>query len=213
MTQHAITHWIFDLDNTLYPPEARLFDQIEQKMETYITRELGLDNSAAKSLRADFWHNHGTTLAGLMEVHKIDPDPFLDEVHDIDLAALSPDPQLAATIAALPGQRIIYTNGSRNHGERVSTARGLRESFHGVYGIEDARYVPKPHPSAYLAILSAAQIDPTRAVMVEDDPRNLEAPAAMGMTTILVGPPVDADHIHHQTRDLGALLQSFLTAP
>jgi len=205
-----IAHWIFDLDNTLYPPEIRLFDQIEAKMEHYITRELGLDSAAANDLRADFWHNHGTTLAGLMSVYNIDPDPFLTEVHDIDITAIPRDPVLADAISALPGQRLIYTNGSRWHGENISTARGVRPAFHAVYGIEDAGYVPKPHRDAFEAIVAKADIDPTRAVMIEDDPRNLKIPAEMGMTTILVGPPHDAPHIQHQTEDLAGLLSRLM---
>lgn len=210
MTLRMIKHWIFDLDNTLYPPSARLFDQIEAKMEAYIIRELGIPPEDANDLRADFWHNHGTTLAGLMEVYGIDPDPFLDEVHDIDLSALAPDPDLAQAISALPGQRVIYTNGSIGHGERVSRARGLRQCFDAVYGIEDAHYIPKPHEAAYAHILARTGIDPVAAVMVEDDPRNLEIPKRLGMTTILVGPRIDAPHIDFQTEDLAGFLRGHL---
>lgn len=212
MTKHAIAHWIFDLDNTLYPPSARLFDQIEIKMEAFIMRELALDSQSAKSLRADFWKKYGTTLAGLMEVHDVDPDPFLDEVHDIDVSALQPDPDLAQLISGLPGQKLIYTNGSRGHGRNVSTARGLFASFDAIFGIEDANYVPKPHKSAFDAIIAKAGIDPTRAMMVEDEPRNLIAPAQMGMTTVLVGPPDSGPHVHHSTQDLAQFLRDFAPA-
>lgn len=206
MSLSHIKHWVFDLDNTLYAPEIRLFDQIETLMERFIIRELGIDAQAAKDLRADFWHNHGTTLAGLMEVHGIAPDPFLDEVHDIDLAAITASPELCARISALDGQRIIYTNGSRWHGENVSTACGLKGAFHDIYGIEDANYRPKPEQAAFDMVFARAGVDPTLGVMFEDDPRNLIAPARMGMVTVLVGPPVEADHIHFQTTDLAGFL-------
>lgn len=204
-----IKHWVFDLDNTLYAPEIRLFDQIEALMEQYITRELGIGAQAAKDLRADFWHNHGTTLAGLMANHGIDPDGFLDEVHDIDLTAIEANPDLHARISALDGQRIIYTNGSRWHGENVSTACGLKGLFHGIYGIEDADYRPKPEPSAFEKVFARAGVDPSCAIMFEDDPRNLIVPAAMGMVTVLVGPAIEADHIHYQTTDLAGFLADY----
>lgn len=206
MNMSSIDHWVFDLDNTLYPASARLFDQIERKMETYIVRELSITPSEAKSMRADFWHNHGTTLKGLMDVHKIDPDPFLEEVHDIDISHLEPAADLKHAIDALQAECVIYTNGSRRHGENISTARGIRSCFEAIYGIEDASYRPKPEIAAFEQVFSAAGIEPKRAVMVEDDPRNLVAPAAMGMTTILVGSDIKADHIHFHTSDLTGFL-------
>ena len=209
MTKPAITHWIFDLDNTLYPPAVRLFDQIEVKMEEFIMRELALDLNAAKSVRADFWQKYGTTLAGLMDVHNIDPDPFLYEVHDIDVSDLTPDPDLADSIAQLPGQKVIFTNGSRGHGVNISTARGIHHAFDAIFGIEDPNYVPKPHLSAFEAIIEKAGINPTQAMMIEDDPRNLEVPAALGMTTVLMGPHCDRPHVHHHAEDLAQFLRAF----
>lgn len=182
-------------------------------MEAYIRRELGVDANAARTLRDDFWHNHGTTMAGLMDVHDIDPDPFLFEVHEIDLSVLAPDPDLAVAIDRLPGRAVIYTNGSRRHGARVSAARGLAGSFAAIYGIEDADYIPKPRAEAFRLICARGGIDPACAVMVEDDPRNLEAPAAMGMTTVLVGSGPTAPHVHHQTDDLVGFLARAATWP
>jgi len=182
-----IAYWVFDLDNTLYPPEMCLFDQIEVLMERFIMREIGIDQTEARQLRDDYWETYGTTLTGLVTRHGIDADAFLAEVHDLDLSALRPDPTLAALIAALPGQRMIYTNGARMHGERVSTARGLRHTFTDVFGTEDAGYLAKPSEEAFRRVFERADIDPTRAVMIEDAARNLEAPKAMGMATVLVG--------------------------
>ena len=210
MTVSNIKHWVFDLDNTLYPPSARLFDEIEQRMETFIMREIGVDRARAKKLRADFWKSHGTTLAGLMDVYAIEPHGFLDEVHQIDLSAISPEPGLNAAIGALNGSRVIYTNGSRGHGENVSRARGIRDAFQAVYGIEDAAFSPKPNMDAFLRIFDQAGIDPTAAVMFEDDPRNLLAPAELGMTTVLVGNAAAGDHVHHQTTDLAGFLNEIV---
>ncbi|OIQ27463.1 MAG: pyrimidine 5'-nucleotidase [Alphaproteobacteria bacterium MedPE-SWcel] len=202
-----VEHWVFDLDNTLYPPSARLFDQIEAKMIAYMVQALGLDHSAADRLRGDYWRNHGTTLAGLMADHDIDPDPFLVAVHDISLTHLEPDQALAAHIGALPGRKIVYTNGSAPYAERVLAARGLSGLFDGIFGVEHAGYRPKPERRAFERVFAQAGVDTGRAAMFEDDPRNLNAPHEMGMRTVHVAPEaVDGDHIHHHTVDLTGFL-------
>ncbi len=127
--------WIFDLDNTLYHPSARLFDQINARMTGFIMRELGIPRAAADGLRQGYWQRHGTTLRGLIDGHGIDPAQFLDEVHAIDLSALKPDADLAAAIRHLPGARIVHTNGARAHAARVLAARGLEGLFDAVYAI------------------------------------------------------------------------------
>lgn len=208
MKKNSIDFWVFDLDNTLYPPSARLFDQIEAKMEGYMIRELGLAIDDAKAMRADFWHNHGTTLEGLMQVYGVDPVPFLREVHDIDHSVLEIAPGLRDAINSLEGHRVIYTNGSKEHGEMVSRALGIRECFHEIFGIEDAGYKPKPHADAYASVFKKAKIDPGRAVMFEDDPRNLKVPHELGMATVLVGSDLRDEHIHHRTHDLIGFLQN-----
>lgn len=199
--------WVFDLDNTLYPPQVRLFDQIEALMRTYMARELGVDHPTADRLRAEYWATYGTTLAGLMAEHKVDPDHFLHEVHQIDFGVLPADPTLAARIDALPGRKIVYTNGARPYALNVLAARGLTGLFDEIYGIEHAGYRPKPERAAFETVFGRDQLDPETAAMFEDDPRNLAVPHAMGMQTVHVAPAPDpADHIHHHTDDLGAFL-------
>ncbi|THD75628.1 pyrimidine 5'-nucleotidase [Thalassobius vesicularis] len=202
-----VTFWVFDLDNTLYPPRARLFDQIEQRMTAYVMRSLGVDQARANHLRQHYWQTYGTTLAGLMHEHDVDPLPYLDEVHQISLSHLEPDSALAAAITALPGRKIVYTNGSAPYARRVLEARGLDGLFDAVYGVENAGFIPKPQPDAFRKIFEADGLDPTRAAMFEDDPRNLAAPHAMGMRTVHVAPaPHQAEHIHHHTDDLADFL-------
>jgi putative hydrolase of the HAD superfamily len=203
----AVRTWVFDLDNTLYPPAMRLFDQIDRRMTAFVMRELGLDERSADRLRQDYWRAYGTTLAGLMAHHGIDPESYLAEVHDIDFGVLAPDPALRAGIAALPGRRIVYTNGSAPYARRVIAARGLDGLFDAVYGIEHAGYRPKPQPAAFAAVFAAEGLDPARAAMFEDDPRNLRVPHALGMRTVHVAPaPEPAEHIHHHTDDLAGFL-------
>ena len=208
--QH-VTDWVFDLDNTLYPPQARLFDQIEQKMIDYMVSALGVAAAEANRLRSEYWRLHGTTLAGLMHEHNVDPEPFLVAVHDISLTHLAPDPALAAAIAALPGRRVVYTNGSAPYAERVLAARGLDGLFDGIYGVEHAGYRPKPHHDAFQTVFDKAGITPARAAMFEDDPRNLAVPHGLGMRTVLVAPePLTAEHIHHHTDDLSGFLSRLI---
>src|SRR5690606_12103752 len=125
--------WVFDLDNTLSPPAARLFDPSEARMTAYVMQSLGVPREEADRLRADYWRLYGTTLAGLMHEHGLDPVPYLEDVHDIALDHLVPDPALAQAIAALPGRRGVYTNGSAPHAARVLDARGLVGVFDAVF--------------------------------------------------------------------------------
>jgi len=199
--------WVFDLDNTLYAPEARLFDQIRARMTAYMVRELAIPRAEADRLRRHYWQKYGTTLAGLMAEHAVEPGPYLAEVHAISFAALSPDPQLAAKIAALPGRRIVMTNASAPYARRVLAARGLAGVFDAVYGVEHAGFTPKPARAAYEAVFAADGLDPTEGAMFEDDPRNLIAPYALGMRTILVArAAAPARHIQHHTADLAGFL-------
>ena len=199
--------WVFDLDNTLYPPRMRLFDQIEKRMTAYVARTLGVTESEADHLRATYWRLHGTTLAGLMAEHALDPGPYLADVHDIDFSVLTPDPELATHIAALPGRRIVYTNADAPYARRVLAARGLEGLFDAVYGVEHAGYRPKPARQAFETVFALDGLDPATAAMFEDDARNLAAPHAMGMQTIHIAPePEPAPHIHHHDADLTAFL-------
>jgi putative hydrolase of the HAD superfamily len=199
--------WVFDLDNTLYHPSVRLFDQIEQRMTAYVMQALDIERDHANHLRDHYWEKHGTTLAGLMREHDLDPDPYLLDVHDIDFSVLQPDMALATAIAALPGRKIVYTNGTAPYARNVLQGRGLDKLFDAVYGIENADYHPKPDAAAFQVIFSRDGLRPANAAMFEDDPRNLAVPHALGMRTVHVADdPRPADHIHHHTADLSAFL-------
>ncbi|SDE61494.1 putative hydrolase of the HAD superfamily [Paracoccus isoporae] len=212
--------WIFDLDNTLYPPEAALFAQIEARMTAHVSRVLGVAAAEADRLRMQYWRDYGTTLAGLMAEHSLDPHEYLLDVHDIDFSVLDPDPELAAAISALPGRKIVHTNADRAYAERVLAELGL-PVFEAIYGIEEVDFQPKPDPRAYDAVIAAHGFDPARAAMFEDDPRNLAVPATLGMRTILVGAGrhgpdlLDArqklgDHVQFRTDDLTGFLRSLV---
>jgi len=206
MPAHLFDHvatWVFDLDHTLYPPEMALFDQINIRMTDYVMEALGLERAEADRLRDRYWRDHGTTLTGLMDNHGVDPGPYLSDVHEIDFSVLDPDPALADRIRALPGRRIVYTNGTAPYAENVLAARGLEGLFDAIYGVEHAGFRPKPEARAFAAVFARDGLEPTRAAMFEDDPRNLAAPHAMGLRTVHVAPtPAPAAHIHHHTDDL-----------
>jgi len=214
MVKDAFSHvsqWVFDLDNTLYPPRARLFDQIEVRMTQFVMDALGVEKPQADHLRRHYWQLYGTTLAGLMREHQVDPGPYLTDVHDISLDHLETDADLAGHIRALPGRRIVYTNGTAPYAERVLEARGLSGLFDAVYGVEHAGFRPKPERAAFEEIFGQDGIEPAKAAMFEDDPRNLTAPHEMGMRTVHVAEtPVEADHIHHHTDDLTSFLKNLI---
>ena len=202
-----VRHWVFDLDHTLYPPSARLFELIEVRMTAYVMQALKVDRPEADRLRKYYWAQHGTTLAGLMREHGVDPGPYLTDVHDIPMDSLTPDPNLAARIADLPGRRIVYTNGCAPYAERVLDARGLSGLFDAVYGVEHADFHPKPDLAAFEKVFRTDGLEPRSAAMFEDDARNLKVPHALGMRTVHVAETsVDEQHIHFHTDDLSGFL-------
>ena len=185
--------WVFDLDNTLYPAESNLFAQVADKMNVFIERRFNMTPDEARTLRRDYYLEFGTTLAGLMERHQVDPDEFLAFVHDIDHSGIPMDEPLADAIAALPGKKLIYTNGSRAHAEAVAGKVGVLHLFDEIFDIKDSDYIPKPHQAAFDKFLRDHGVDPKRSAMFEDLPHNLETAHTVGMTTVLVTSSYD-DH-------------------
>ncbi|HEY2069275.1 MAG TPA: pyrimidine 5'-nucleotidase [Rhizomicrobium sp.] len=215
-----IRAWIFDLDNTLYPAQADLFVQIDARMTDYVARMLGLGREEARRLQKEHYRVHGTTLNGLMKLHGIDPEDFLAKVHDIDLSALTPDPSLAEGLARLPGQRIVFTNGCRDHAKRVLAKLELSHLFDAVMDIRAIRFQPKPDPEAYRTVLEYTGVAASQAVMFEDIARNLVAPHEQGWTTVWLKngsewsrqgpaePIAGPEHIHYEIDDLASFLHS-----
>ena len=208
-----IDTWVFDLDNTLYPPEVRLFDQIEQKMRCFVADFLNVSLAEADMLRAKYWLSHGTTLAGMMENHAMPPDEFLRNVHEIDFSVLPLGQNLAKLISALPGRKIVYTNGTEPYARNVLMARGLEQEFEAVYGIEHASYQPKPRAEAFHEVFARAKVTPDTAAMFEDDPRNLEVPAHLGLKTIFISPDlIFPDYVDIAHSDLETFLSHLVAA-
>lgn len=183
-----VDDWVFDLDNTLYPAHTDLFAQVDVRIRDYVVRLLGSTPEDAHRLQKDYYRRYGTTLRGLMIEHGIEPDGFLDYVHDIDHSVVEPDPVLDRAIERLPGRKFIMTNGTRRHAEKVADRLGITHHFDDVFDIVAADLLPKPHRETYAKFLGQAGIDPTGAAMFEDLSRNLEVPDALGMATVLVMP-------------------------
>ncbi|MEM7459222.1 MAG: pyrimidine 5'-nucleotidase [Pseudomonadota bacterium] len=195
--------WVFDLDNTLYPAECDLFAQIDQRMTDFVARFLRLPRDEARATQKRYYAEHGTTLNGLMSMHGMEPDEFLAQVHDIDLSPLPKTPDLADAIAALPGRKFVYTNGSRGHAERVTEYMGLAEVFDGSFAIEDSAFTPKPNQASYDAFIQQFEVDPTQAVFFEDLARNLAPAQSMGFATVLVQSDKDWSHEPASARPAG----------
>jgi len=179
-----ISTWIFDLDNTLYPPNSPIFDQIDRRMTAFIADFMQSDAASAYALQKSYYRKYGTSLSGLMVEHGMEADAFLDYVHDIDHSVLEPNPALAALLAQLPGRRLIYTNGSEDHAHAVLKQLGLDNLFEAVFDIRASDYIPKPHTDSYAKIIKDLSIDPTQAVFVEDSLKNLPPAADCGMKTV-----------------------------
>jgi putative hydrolase of the HAD superfamily len=215
-----VEHWIFDLDNTLYSHEAKVWPQVDARITLFLAEMFGLDGLSSRALQKYYYQRYGTTLKGLMEEHGIDPADFLDFAHQIDLTLLDPNPALGEAIAALPGRKLILTNGSRGHAENVAGKLGILQHFEDIFDIVEAGFTPKPERSTYEHFLSRHAVDPGRAAMFEDIEKNLLVPSALGMKTVLIVPStpdpfreaweqaaIEAGHVHHVTADLAGFLR------
>ncbi|MHC2107582.1 pyrimidine 5'-nucleotidase [Methylobacterium sp. CM6246] len=213
--------WVFDLDNTLYPSDAQVWPQVDERITLYVMRLYGIDGISARALQKYFYHRYGTTLTALLTEEGVDPHDFLDFAHDIDHSTIKLDQSLGDAIERLPGRKLILTNGSRRHAENVAAKLGILDHFEDVFDIAAANFVPKPERSTYERFLDAHGVEPTRAVLFEDIARNLAVPHDLGMATVLVVPKivdpyreafeqeaVREPHIDHITDDLAAFLSA-----
>jgi len=221
-----IDTWVFDLDNTLYPRHCDLFSQIDVLMTDHVVELTGLERTEARNLQKALYRDYGTTLKGLMDTHDIDPHAFLSVVHNIDYSPLPKNPELGEMLKALPGRKLIYTNGSVSHAKNTLAAMDIsHEIFDSIFDIVASDFEPKPHAAPFEKFLRDHDVDATRAAMFEDLPRNLEPAKANGMVTVLITPQNSKDFvvekweqveeiasfIDHQTDDLDAFIGEILS--
>ncbi|MCC4244330.1 pyrimidine 5'-nucleotidase [Stappia indica] len=222
----GVEAWVFDLDNTLYPASSDLFSQIDARISDYIARHLGLAAEEARLKQKAFYRDYGTTLRGLMIEHEIEPDAFLEYVHDIDYSPVLPNPDLGKAIAQLPGKKYIFTNGDRPHAERTAARLGISEHFDDIFDIVAAGLLPKPNLETYNRFLEKTGVSPARAAMFEDLARNLQVPHKLGMRSVLLVPEgtravfrdewelegQNAPHVDFVTDDLTGFLNAVIGA-
>ncbi|MBR0757516.1 pyrimidine 5'-nucleotidase [Bradyrhizobium jicamae] len=218
--------WVFDLDNTLYPHHVNLWQQVDARIEEFVSNWLKVTPSEARRIQKDYYLRYGTTMRGMMTEHDVRADDYLAYVHAIDHSPLEPNPAMGAAISKLPGRKLILTNGSVDHVDAVLARLGIGEHFDGVFDIIAADFEPKPAPQTYQKFLTLHGVDPTRSAMFEDLARNLVVPHQLGMTTVLVVPDGSqevvredwelegrgAGHVDHVTDDLTGFLQGLRTS-
>jgi putative hydrolase of the HAD superfamily len=214
-----IETWVFDLDNTLYPHHL-LWGQVDDRIRSYVAEFLKVSKDEATRVQKDYYKRYGTTMRGLMTEHGLNPDDYLEYVHQIDHSPLEPNPALGAALSHLPGRKLILTNGTRKHADAVMRRLGIHEHFEDVFDIVAAELEPKPSTVTYERFLERHSVDPLKAAMFEDLARNLAAPHALGMTTVLVVPEGsrevfredwelegrDDPHVDHVVDDLAGFL-------
>ena len=213
--QDRVDVWVFDLDNTLYPAECALFDQVDRNIGTYVADLLGKTPAEARAVQKDYLVRYGTTLNGLMTNHDVDPHDYLSAVHDIDFSPIPRDDRLRDALQRLDAPKIIFTNADRPYAEKVLDRLGIADQFDGIFDILDADLRPKPHSETYERFVTRHGVNPQKAVMVEDMACNLKPAHAMGMQTVWIntGSPWgrkghDPDIIHTEITSLSAWLDT-----
>ena len=213
-TFRSIKCWIFDLDNTLYAGETRVFEQVSNRMTQYVSNKLRVDLDKAKEIQIGYFHKYNTTLNGMIKNHKIDANEFLDFVHDIDINFLKKDLKLNEELKKLDGKKIIFTNGSRKHALNVTQRIGIDQHFDDIFDIIDSNFVPKPAIEPYKKLVEKHKIDPNLCAFVEDIARNLKPAYEMGMKTIWIENDEpwaskfsDSNFINYKTNNLSEFLK------
>lgn len=177
-------HFLFDLDDTLYPSSLGFFRLVSARIRAYMMRTLDLDEPTATQLQRQYWREYGTSLAGLMARHDVDPVPFLREVHAVPVEeVLRPDAELARALATLPGTRHVFTNAPEPYARRVLGALGIEPLFARTFDIVSFGYEPKPRPAPYEKV--TRELGPAaRVILIDDAPRNLPPARARGWRTV-----------------------------
>jgi len=209
-----IKYWLFDLDNTLYSGDTKVFDQVDKKMSKFISEKLDVDIEEAKKIQKNYFHEYNTTLNGMIKNHKIDANEFLEFVHDVNLDFLKPNKPLEQEITSLFGKKYIFTNGSKAHAANVTKRIGIDKLFDGVFDIVESDFIPKPSIEPYKKIIEKYKIEPQYSIFIEDIARNLKPAHELGMKTVWIkndepwaAKYSDSDFINYKTDDLAKFLK------
>ena len=178
-----IKFWIFDLDNTLYSGQTKVFSEVDKKMSLFISKSMNVNLVKAKEIQKKYFYEYGTTLSGLMKQDGVDPHDFLEFVHDIDISWLPKDLKLKEELIKIKDKKYIFTNGSHAHVKNVTKQLGIDVLLDGAFDIVDANFIPKPHIDPYKKIIEKFDIEPTKSILIEDIAHNLEQAKNLGMKT------------------------------
>ena len=209
-----IKYWIFDLDNTLYSGQTKVFSEVDKKMSAFISEKMNVDLIKAKEIQKKYFYEYGTTLSGLMKQDNIDPHDFLEFVHDIDISWLPKDLKLREELIKIKEKKYIFTNGSHAHVENVTKQLGINGLFDGAFDIVDADFIPKPHVGPYKKIIKKFDIEPSKSILIEDIANNLEQAKNLGMKTCwleneeaFAKKDADKPYIDYKIKNLPSFLQ------
>ena len=209
-----IKYWIFDLDNTLYSGQTKVFSEVDKKMSAFISEKMNVDLVKAKELQKKYFYENGTTLSGLMKYDKIDPHEFLEFVHNIDISWLPKDLLLRQELIKIKEKKYIFYNGSHSHVKNVTKQLGIEDLFDGVFAITDADFVPKPNIEPYIKMIKKFDLDPKKSILIEDIAHNLEQAKNLGMKTCwlennetFAKKDADKPYIDYKIKSLPSFLQ------
>jgi putative hydrolase of the HAD superfamily len=202
---------VFDLDETLYPSSCGLMTAVAERIHTYFEKVTGLVNQEALLLRKQYLATYGTTLRGLQLHYPVEVEDYLAFVHQVPASRfVQPATALDALLARLPQQKIIFTNGTREHAANVLQALAIEHHFTAVLDIRDYGYEPKPAAAAYKVLLRHLSHGPRATLYLDDRLDNLIPAAKLGITTVLITEnghrTGEADHHIHDLMELEGLL-------
>ena len=209
-----IKYWIFDLDNTLYSGQTKVFSEVDKKMSSFISEKFNVDLIEAKKIQKEYFYEYGTTLSGLMKKQNVNPNEFLEFVHDIDISWLPKDNFLREELIKIQEKKYIFSNGSHAHIENVTNQLGISDLFDGAFDITDANFIPKPHLDPYIKLIEKFKLKPKQSILIEDIAHNLEQAKKLGMKTCwlendeaFAKKDADKSYIDYKINNLPSFLQ------
>ena len=185
--QNSFQNWIFDLDNTMYDINLGLFKKISNRITDFIMSKYSLDIDQAKKIQKEYYLKYGLTLRGLIVEKKLEPDEFLDYVHDVEHPELKKNDQLISKIRILEGKKIIFTNATSKHAKKILNILELEHDFDQIIDIKDLEYIPKPDKRSYKKLLECLNLNKEnldKTIFFEDTVKNLIPAKELGITTV-----------------------------
>ena len=192
--QNSFQNWIFDLDNTMYDINLGLFKKISNRITDFIMSKYSLDIDQAKKIQKEYYLKYGLTLRGLIVEKKLDPEEFLDYVHDVEHPELEKNDQLISKIRILEGKKIIFTNATSKHAKKILKILELEDDFDQIIDIKDLEYIPKPDRRSYKKLLECLNLNKEnldKTIFFEDTVKNLIPAKELGITTVWMKNPIN----------------------